>query len=404
MNLGSPFFTIIIPVYNGAKYINAVLHELFEQTNSSFELIIVDDGSTDQSGILCDKYISIDNRIKVIHKTNGGLISARKAGIELSTGDYILYVDGDDWIEKDLVKYYIEQASKYNADIVVSSHMENLAGRIEILTNTTPPGFYDKNKLISDVYPKMLYNGKFSQFGIFSYVWGKLYRREILIQNQLNVDENIFIGEDAACLYPTLIDANSLIVLEQPYYHYRQRVDSLIKTHKEVEIAKISTFYSYLKEAFDKKGFLNLMLSQLQFFALSLLTVRSDGPQLDNTTSLYPFDKIKSGDNLIICGAGTFGQHLYKRISKRKTHNIVTWVDEWYKHYSKLGLSVVGFDQINSLKYDAIVIALIDEDISNQTRSKLIECGVDENKIFQVSHYNKKENIEHLLLEYKINL
>lgn len=399
----SKLVSIIVPIYNSELFIDKCVQSIINQSYKNIEIILINDGSTDTSKEMCDNYASIDNRIKVIHKTNGGLVSSRKTGLNLSTGEYILYVDGDDWIEEDLIKHYIEQAIKFDADVVISSHMENLEGRIEILKNTFPPGFYDKKKLISTIYPKMLYNGKFSQFGIFSYSWGKLYRRELLIKNQLVVTEGITIGEDALCFYPTLLDAETLVILEQPYYHYRQRADSLIKTLKAIEISKIETIYTSLKKSFIDKGVLDIMLPQLQYYILSLLTVSTEGPIPNDEINLYPFDKVKPGDNLIICGSGTFGQHLYKKINTYKTYNVLSWIDEWHEYYSKLNLPIVGFENIKSFNYDYILIALIDEDISNETFSKLLEYGVDEKKIIQVSHYNKT-NIQELLEEYKINL
>jgi len=396
--------SIIVPIYNVELFLEECIQSIINQSYKNIEIILVDDGSKDKSKDICDKYVFIDSRIKVIHKKNNGLISARKSGLEKSSGEYILYVDGDDWIEPDLVDYYLTNALKYNADIVISSHMENLAGRIEFLFNTIPPGFYNKENLISNVYPKMLFSGKFSQFGIFSYIWGKLYRKKILMPNQMNVCEKIFIGEDAACLYPTLIDAESLVILEKPFYHYRQRVDSLIKTKKKNEINKISIFYNYLKEIFDKKNYLDLMLPQLQFFILSLLTVRSNGPsKYHKLKNFYPFYDVKYNDRIVICGGGTFGQHLYRKLLNFKNNKIVAWVDEWYVYYSKLGLLISGFEELNYLDYDKIVIALIDEDISNKTLLKLIDLGVDKNKVIQISHYNGGD-IQYLLSEYKIKL
>ena len=146
------------------------------------------------------------------------------------------------------------------------------------------------------------------------------------------------------------------------------------------------------------------MLPQLQYYLLSLLTINTEGPNPNDIINLYPFDKVKYKDNLIIYGGGTFGQHLYKKITNNKSHNILAWIDEKHNHYSKLNLPVDGFDKINSIKYDNIIIALIDEDNSNLARLKLIKYGVDEKKIIQISHYYNKENIQKLLLEYKINL
>jgi multidrug transporter EmrE-like cation transporter len=136
-----------------------------------------------------------------------------------------------------------------------------------------------------------------------------------LLENQLKVSEDICIGEDALCLYPTLLDADVLVVLEQPYYHYRQRADSLIKTLRTIELSKMESVYNDLKKIFNDKGVLDIMLPQLQYYLLSLLTINTEGPNLGDTINLYPFDEVKYKDNLVIYGGGTFGQHLYKKIT-----------------------------------------------------------------------------------------
>lgn len=396
--------SIIIPIYNSEAFLDKCIQSAINQSYKNIEIILVDDGSIDSSGEICDNYSSIDDRIKTIHKNNGGLVSSRKAGLKASTGEYILYIDGDDWIELDLIENYVNQVIKFNADIVISSHIVNLEGREDILMNSISSGVYDKDKLKSIIYPKMLYTGKFSQFGIFSYSWGKLYKKELLLENQLKVDESITMGEDALCLYPTLLDANTLVILEQPGYHYRQRADSLIKTLRKIEISKMQKVYDDLKNIFFDKGVLDIMLPQLQYYLLSLLIINTEGPNLNNITDLYPFNKIESKKRLVIYGGGTFGQHIYKKIINNKSYNVLAWIDEKHKHYSKLNLPVTGFDKIKSLNYDAVLIVLIDEDNSNKAYSKLIKQGVDANKIIQIPYQNQKENIQKLLLEFKINL
>lgn len=402
--MNNPLVSIIIPIYNSEAFLDKCIQSARNQSYENLEIILVNDGSIDTCKDICDMYASIDNRIKPIHKVNGGLVSSRKTGLKASTGKYVLYIDGDDWIEHNTIEHYINYALKHDADVVASSHIVNLEGREDVLPNFIPSGVYNKDELKSLVYPKMLYTGKFSQFGIFSYSWGKLYKREILLKNQLNVNEDITIGEDALCLYPTLLDANTLVILEQAYYHYRQRADSLIKTLRTIEISKMQNIYDNLKNIFLDKGVLDIMLSQLQHYILSLLIINTEGPNPDNIEILYPFNTIKSGENIVIYGGGTFGQHLYKKVLKNKKHNLQAWIDEKHKHYSKLNLPVTGINKIKSVKYDAVLVALIDEDNSNQALLKLVEHGVDKNKIIQVSHYNKKEDIQNLLLEYKINL
>ena len=245
--------SVIVPVYNSSQFIHKCIQSILNQTYRNIELILVDDGSIDDSGHICDEYANSDDRVKVIHKSNGGLVSARKAGITDSKGEYILYIDGDDWIESGLIKSYLDTIIKCDADMVVSSHIVNLEGRADEFKNTLPIGYYDKDRLIKEVYPNMIYTGKFSQFGIFSYSWGKLYKRHIVLENQLRIREDITIGEDALCVYPSLIDANSIVILDQPYYNYRQRADSLIKTLRSIDISKMQSVYDDLKEIFYKK-------------------------------------------------------------------------------------------------------------------------------------------------------
>ena len=246
----NPLVSIIIPVYNSEAFLKKCIQSAIFQSYKNIEIILINDGSIDLSGEICDYFSSIDSRVITIHKNNGGLVSSRKTGLKASTGEYVLYIDGDDWIELDLIENYINQVIKHNADVVVSSHIVNLEGREDVLMNNFPSGVYDKDKLRSIIYPKMLYTGKFSQFGIFSYAWGKLYKKEILLEHQLKINETITIGEDALCLYPTLLDTNILVIMEQPGYHYRQRADSLIKTLRKIDIPKMQTVYDDLKDIF----------------------------------------------------------------------------------------------------------------------------------------------------------
>jgi len=403
--MNRPLISIIIPIYNSEAFLDKCIQSVINQSYDNIEVILVNDGSIDSSGEVCDTYAAIDSRIKVIHKKNGGLVSSRKAGLLISTGEYVLYIDGDDWIELKLVADFVHQITKYNPDIIIPAHIVNLEGREDILANSISPGFYSKERLVTQVYPKMLHTGKFAQFGIFTYTWGKMYRKELLLQNQLNVDENTVMGEDALCVYPTLLDANSIIILKQPYYHYRQRADSQIKNLKSIEISKIQTVYDGLKNTFIEKKALDIMLPQLYHYILALLTTNTQGPQLqNNNTTLYPFANLELNTNLILYGGGTFGQHMYKKIMNSRDYNLVAWVDEKHKHYSKLNLPVSGFTKIKSVDYQVVLIALIDEDNSNRAYSKLVQHGVNADKIIYVPFYNKGESIQEHLLKYQIKL
>lgn len=403
--MNRPLVSIIIPIYNSEAFLDKCIQSAINQSYDNIEIILVDDGSIDSSGEVCDTYAATDSRIKTIHKKNGGLVSSRKAGLLASTGEYILYIDGDDWIELRLVEDFANEIVKHNPDVIIPAHIVNLEGREDILINSISPGFYSRERLVAEVHPKMLHTGKFAQFGIFTYSWGKMYRRELLLQNQLNVDESIIMGEDALCVYPTLLDANSIVVLKQPYYHYRQRADSLTKNLKSIEISKIQTVYDGLKYIFTEKKALDTMLPQLYHYILALLITNTQGPEpQNNSTTLYPFSNFKPNTNLVLYGGGTFGQHIYKKIMNQKEHNLLAWIDEKHKHYSKLNLPVSGFTKLKSIDYQVVLITLIDEDNSNRAYSKLVQHGVSADKIIQVPFYSEGENIQEHLLKYKIKI
>lgn len=234
----TPFLSIIVPAYNIKEFISPCLDSILQQSFTDFEVILVDDGSTDGTASICDVYAGRDDRIKVIHKKNGGLVSARKAGILASRGEYVGYVDGDDWIKEDMFQSLCEAAVKESADMVICDFIsagENLSVPI---SHNMPGGIYEKDRLEEEIYPVMLSHGEFFHFGFYPAVWCKLFRKEILLENQLAVNDNIKMGEDVACFYPCLLDTEKIVYLKENYlYFYRMRDTSI--SH-----SMIRTFYA----------------------------------------------------------------------------------------------------------------------------------------------------------------
>ena len=142
MHNSFPLVSVVVPIFNIEAFLSECVESLIRQTYKNIEIILVNDGSTDNCGKICDEYSRIDARIQVIHKNNGGLISARKAGLEFSKGEYVAYVDGDDWVEPEMYGTLLRHAKESNADVVAAGHKENLSGRIEILKNQARPGIY----------------------------------------------------------------------------------------------------------------------------------------------------------------------------------------------------------------------------------------------------------------------
>ena len=243
--------SIIVPIYNVEAELRKCVSSILAQTYKDIEVILVDDGSPDNSGAICDEFASKDNRIVVIHKENGGLVNARKSGLERSTGRFISYVDGDDWIEEDFIQNLVDCQQKYNVDIVAAGFAKDIGEDSERFTNVISSGFYDKTRMIAEVYPRMICAGPYFYFGVCSYVWNKLFKKELLYDCQMAVDSRISIGEDTCVVFPVLLKANSLYISENNSYHYYQKAYSMLKSVGSLEKVKekVTWLNTYLNKA-----------------------------------------------------------------------------------------------------------------------------------------------------------
>lgn len=248
-----PLLSIIVPVYNVCGFLEKCLGSIMAQTFTDFELIVVDDGSTDGSGELCDKIAEKDSRIKVIHKNNGGVVSARKAGISAACGKYAGYVDGDDWIDTHMYEKMVGFIEKYDCDIVMCD-VEHENKCLPFSSGSTyldiDGGYYDRAKLEKDILPKMIYTGDFYKFGIYPVIWNKLYRREKLIKHQMAVTDNINTGEDAACVYPYIFESDSMYFIKNmSLYHYRRSRTQMTVSYDNLHFERFKSLYAFFSSS-----------------------------------------------------------------------------------------------------------------------------------------------------------
>lgn len=223
-------FSVIVPIYNVEEYLCECIDSVLNQTCEDFELILVDDGSPDNCAQICDDYARSDKRIKVIHKENGGLVSARQAGIEASCGDYIVNVDADDFIDKDMLKNSMDIINKYSPDVIYFSMMNFNSHKEWLFDECVAEGFYDKDAIKEKIYPNILMNDQMKNINYLITV--KVAKKELLAPIQLSVSRTINLGEDLACSAPLLSVAKSLYVSSLAMYNYRHRDTSISNTFK----------------------------------------------------------------------------------------------------------------------------------------------------------------------------
>ncbi len=199
--------SIIIPVYNGEKYLKRCLDSILSQTYENWELLLIDDGSTDLSSSICDDYTS-DARISVIHRQNGGQATARNEGIVQSKGEYVSFVDCDDWLEPDMYESMIRICQLHKVEIVACGYIEEYKTRRKEVQNDGSISFYGAEEAVRMVLEKQ----------IVGYPWSMLFHRSVLKEPMADLTP----FEDYATIFKWVSHVNRIAVWHKAFYHYRQ--------------------------------------------------------------------------------------------------------------------------------------------------------------------------------------
>lgn len=233
-----PLISVIVPIYNAASYLNKCIDSIRNQTYTKLEIILIDDGSNDSSADICDEFAAKDDRIQVVHKSNEGLVRARKEGLQLSHGGYIAYVDADDWIDSDMYMRMFEDGLQHGVDMAVTGNIRELpnGASFEEKVNVEE-GIYLEEDIHKRIWPLISDTSKFFAWGISLTVWRALYKREIIFNNLLSVDDGIKMGEDIAIVLPCYFTINSIAIISGCFYHYRQHKKFY---EKDIEKRRIS--------------------------------------------------------------------------------------------------------------------------------------------------------------------
>lgn len=216
--------SIIVPVYKVEECLDRCVKSLINQTYHNLEIILVDDGSPDNCPILCDNWAKKDDRIKVLHKVNGGLSDARNRGLEIAKGEYILYVDSDDYIDLDACSRFVSRLDYFKADIVVGGALKDVDGKLENMTHSLSENkIYNSKEYIMESILK----GEFYAPACFN-----LYKKSFLNENHLFYKLNRFF-EDSQMLPRMFLKANSILIMNTPFYHYIIRENSIMTSTKD---------------------------------------------------------------------------------------------------------------------------------------------------------------------------
>ncbi len=253
--------SIVIPVYNTAQYLPKCIESVLNQTYQNLEIIIVDDGSTDRSGEICDAYSKKDNRIKIIHKKNGGCADALNTGVRATTGKYLGFVDSDDYVENDMYEILLKAIYEHNADIAECGNFyyESKEKIIIRRLNTSTASQFDSYTALKKLIEGFLSN----------VYWNKLYKKDLVKDVEFPVGN---IQEDVAWTYKIYASSNKIVYLDIIKYNYLVREESVMQSLAWLK--KLDWFYNLNERLeFIKKNFNSLFyLAQKNFLIYTLKT------------------------------------------------------------------------------------------------------------------------------------
>lgn len=246
----SELLSVIVPVYNNEKYLEECVNSILNQTYINLEIILVNDGSKDNSGKLCDELAKKDVRIRVIHKENGGVISARRIGCIEANAKYVTFVDSDDWIEPDMYQYLMGELLDYKADIVTSGFLFESG----IVHDGLQAGVYEGEALKQYVFEKMIQDKDSFSGGMTCSVWNKIFRKDLIQEALCAMKKAIRQWEDVAYLYLTCYKARCIVITDKAFYHYCENMASVTRAYDPNYFAKSCDSFAYIEEYFILNG------------------------------------------------------------------------------------------------------------------------------------------------------
>lgn len=247
----SELVSIVLPIYNVEKYLNRCIESIINQTYKNLEIILVDDGSPDNCPLICDEWVTKDERIRVIHKQNSGLGMARNTGIEYATGQYICFFDSDDYVEENTIEKCLEVASKYKADVVCFGYSD-ISADGHLVKRYIPHSlkeYYSKEEVEKSFLPELLMR---KSTNLNMAAWAAMYSMETVRKIKWSfVSEREIVSEDVYSLLYLYKHVNCVAVIEGALYNYCDNGSSLTRIYKDDRYSKIRSFYINCLELSD---------------------------------------------------------------------------------------------------------------------------------------------------------
>lgn len=377
--------SVIIPVYNAEKYIVECVESILHQTYTNWELILVDDGSTDCSGQVCDDYAKKNENVYVIHQQNGGQTSARKAGVFIARGEYIAFVDSDDWVELDFLEELVNSITTIDGrcTLVSSDLIYNKRNGVISPDGCMTAGIYDRAMIEQQILPDFIYDLQKDAIIMRHTMPGMLFDAKIMKEKIGLIDERIRFDEDGILVCNILLAAEKIKVIRYKGYHYRENKKSVNWSSdlSMIEALKLlnGAYYKLLVEYVKKEKIDEELAKYIQLFAIRCTAHELCCHYVQRF--VVPYEILTNHLQIIIYGAGLRGREFVDYIKKNNVFLISHWVDKGYARFDK-SLNVESPDIIDKAQYDMILIAIEDRGVQRQVEKSLLNRGVPYDKIW----------------------
>lgn len=376
--------SVVVAVYNTEQYLRKCLTSIVEQSYQVDELILVDDGSTDSSGKICDEFSEKYDYIKVIHQQNKGQTAAQKAGMKQADGYYISFIDSDDWVEKDYFEILMSKMLSVRADAVITdSFLLDYENDSKIWETSLIPGLYSKEQIEKAIIPSFVRNEIEAKMTILPVIPGKIFVKDTLLKMSLSIDDKIKLGQDGATVFPYILKCSLIAVVTCLGYHYVQREGSVSLAPKYNYFEELKCLQDYLLGSCKTGIFDGEERNQVNIYIKDLLIIAVRGIynlEMGRILCVPPYEMIDQGGRLVIYGAGIAGRSFVKQILHSEYAAVTGWIDQNCRD-KVYGIQVEAPQAVRTMNYDQILIAITEEHLAQTVRDNLIKMDVPDDKI-----------------------
>ena len=374
--------SIIIPVFNVRDYIGKCIESIIQQSYHNIEIIVINDGSTDGSGEMCRQFADKDSRMVYVYQENQGSVGARKKGLMLAKGKYIVFADGDDYAQVDYVEKLYELMIENDVDFVYSNYMVN--GKEQRYVKQVQ--LYREQDLNMECRIDLLCNHLFERNVekevIDCNLYGCIYKKSIIYDCYMELSNHQQYGEDLLCFCNLLMKCKSLMFVPIALYHYVIRENSLDHPENFMKsIANKTSLYMEVEKLMKQYNLLPTLSEKCQLFFINKILGDFRLATLDelHTKEAYEcgFIHLLMEKKIILYGAGVVGNSIYEQLTNYKSIEIIEWVDANYENIQS-GYRQIGNPYcIKELQFDYVVVAVKAKKNAEEIIEKLVQNGIN---------------------------